>query len=138
MIVDKEFKHLLDGCWIDKHLGYVWKYVGTRSAKKLHRIIMAISLGRDLKDNEYIDHINGIRHDNRLCNLRIANPSQNMMNQTRPGKGIRITKEGNWQARIQFNKKSFCLGTFENRKDAVNSYNEASRRLHGQFGQPTS
>lgn len=37
-----------------------------------HRAIMALMLGRALKDSEQIHHINGDKVDNRLTNLRLA------------------------------------------------------------------
>ncbi len=44
-----------------------------------HRLIYKIYTGVD-PENKVIDHINGIKHDNRLCNLRLATKSQNGMN----------------------------------------------------------
>ena len=41
-----------------------------------HRYIMQEHLGRKLKSNEHIHHINEIKTDNRLENLMIVNPSQ--------------------------------------------------------------
>lgn len=45
-----------------------------------HRIIMALQIGRWLLDDEFVDHINGDRGDNRAVNIRIVTRQQNMRN----------------------------------------------------------
>ena len=47
-----------------------------------HRIAYFLAYGRD-PGAFLVDHINGVRDDNRACNLRLANRSQNGMNRTR-------------------------------------------------------
>lgn len=36
-----------------------------------HRTVVEAALGRPLRKSEYVHHINGIRHDNRLENLQV-------------------------------------------------------------------
>jgi hypothetical protein len=65
------------------NFGYVMIAVeenGKIRSKAVHRVIMEYILGRDLKDNEIVDHINTIRHDNRFDNLKLSNPVDNMNN----------------------------------------------------------
>lgn len=62
--------------------GYINIIIGKGHGKeyKAHRIIMEYILGRDLKEEEIIDHINCIRHDNSFSNLRVTNAKGNMNN----------------------------------------------------------
>lgn len=62
--------------------GYINIIIGKGHGKeyKAHRIIMEYILKRDLKEEEIIDHINCIRHDNSFSNLRVTNAKGNMNN----------------------------------------------------------
>ena len=45
-----------------------------------HRVAWALANMQDVPDGYEIDHINGDCSDNRICNLRLALPSQNKSN----------------------------------------------------------
>lgn len=90
---------------------------------------------------EFIDHINGVRDDNRLDNLRLASASQNTSNgvlrstNTSGYRGVSWSKEKKkWVARIVKNHKQHVLGYFRTKEDAHIAYLEAARELHGDFG----
>ena len=86
-----------------------------------------------------IDHINGIKSDNRIVNLRLATLSQNQHNRTAYAnntsgyKGVMLDVSGKWMARIKLNGKSHYLGTFDAPADAHAAYIEAATRMHGPF-----
>jgi hypothetical protein len=84
----------------------------------------------------FIDHINRITTDYRIKNLREVTPSENRQNskvdaRSRSGiKGVKRTKEGGWQANIQVNKRSFCLGTYKTKGDAIQAYIDRASKIH--------
>jgi hypothetical protein len=87
---------------------------------------------------KHVDHINGVRDDNRWSNLREATRSENMRNMGHRGgasghKGV--SKNGNgWKARIKskdFGEK--YLGQFTCEKEAALSYNYAAVEHFGAF-----
>ena len=86
-----------------------------------------------------IDHINRCKSDNRLCNLRIANGSQNQMNKFHPNntsgvKGVYWNKQrGKWQAQIQVHGKGYNLGRYADIRDAAEAYQAIARIIHGEF-----
>jgi hypothetical protein len=85
-----------------------------------------------------VDHINGIKIDNRLCNLRAATKQQNCMNQ-----GVRITnllgvkgvqKRGNkFRAYITYNYRTMHIGTYTTIEEAINARREAEIEYFGEF-----
>jgi hypothetical protein len=77
-----------------------------------------------------IDHINGIRDDNRICNLRSVTHQQNGYNRT-TAKGYYFVKRDNiYRAEITFNSKKITLGSFEKEEDARAAYLEAKEKYH--------
>lgn len=84
-----------------------------------------------------IDHVNGVRSDNRLANLREATRSQNLAN-TRPRrsapKGTWLHREtGKWCAAITVNGRLRHLGLFASRDDAHAAYAAAANQHFGEF-----
>lgn len=105
---------------------------------KAHRIVFALTLGR--WPVEQIDHINGIRDDNRIVNLREATSAQNKQNtglmrtNTSGQKGVSWHKRtGTWEARIMVNRRNIILGHFTNIEAASLVYRVACLKYHGDF-----
>lgn len=83
-----------------------------------------------------IDHINGIKSDNRIINLRNVTATINSQNMHRS----RVTSKsgflgveshrGKWRARIRVNGKKVSLGTMATPQEAHAAYIEAKRHLH--------
>lgn len=85
-----------------------------------------------------VDHKNGNKFDNRLCNLRAATVSQNNMNR-RVGKnnilGIKgVGKQGNkYRASITVDGKGIDLGPFSSLEEAVAARLDAESKYQGDF-----
>lgn len=86
-----------------------------------------------------IDHINRIKNDNRICNLREANPSQNQWNRKSSRtsvsgfKGVYPLKYGGFRARIKLFGKHIHLGIFKTAKEAHEVYCKKGVELRGEF-----
>jgi hypothetical protein len=79
-----------------------------------------------------IDHINRIKNDNRISNLREATYQQNNWNRSNV-KGYYIEKRNikeTWVAQIKLNNKTICLGSFETEADARDAYLNAKKIYH--------
>lgn len=124
---------------IDNVIQYKWHhrsngYCGANHNILLHRIIM------NVKNGEYVDHINGNRLDNRKQNLRICTNQENNFNKglyshnTSGVTGVSWDKSRNkWEVSIKINQKKINLGRFENFNDAVNKRKDAEIIYFGEF-----
>lgn len=83
-----------------------------------------------------IDHINGKKDDNRICNLRDVPISQNNENQraaqvkNKSGYFGVVCRGNKWVSTINHRNKQIYLGTFENPESAHRAYVEAKRKIH--------
>lgn len=106
---------------------------------KAHRLAWLYVYGK-FPEND-IDHINRIRHDNRICNLREATRSQNCMNKcvrsdSSSGiKGVHFEKSSNkYKVSVTtINSKQKNIGRFLNLEDAKLAYNTYNKIHHGEF-----
>lgn len=104
---------------------------------KEHRLIWLIVYGR-LPDKD-LDHINGVKDDNRIGNLREATKSENLYNKKGIGgsskyKGVSFNKQlQKYVAYASLNKKRYHLGTFECEIAAAKAYDEFANRNFGNY-----
>lgn len=87
--------------------------------------------------DDEIDHINRVRNDNRICNLRIAKHFENMQNFPVPKSntsgfiGVSFNKNsGKWEAYIRTKGRKIYLGKFDSIHDAVEARKIAKRKHH--------
>ena len=104
---------------------------------KEHRLIWLIVYG-GLPDKD-LDHINGVKDDNRIGNLREATKSENLYNKKGIGgsskyKGVSFNKQlQKYVAYASLNKKRYHLGTFECEIAAAKAYDEFANRNFGNY-----
>ena len=103
-----------------------------------HRVAWYLHTGK--QPVNHIDHINGIKTDNRFCNLREATTSQNLCNRgkqrnsTSGYKGVYWDKiHQNWYSRIQHQNRDYYLGRFPTPEEAHRAYCVKADELHKEF-----
>ena len=104
---------------------------------KGHRVAFAVHHGRWPVGD--LDHINGVRDDNRIANLREVTSQQNARNRrscvgsTSRFKGVAWkAKDRRWQASIGDCGKYHHIGSFACETSAAIAYDRAARVLHGE------
>lgn len=117
-------------------------YIRIRVGAKLlpaHRLAWIYVYGEDI-DGYEIDHINGDKSDNRICNLRISSHQQNMFNMKKKStnksgvKGVHFDKRCNkWRAQTSINKKRVHLGLFNTIESAEEAIREFMVANHKEF-----
>ena len=117
-----------------KHsLGYICVRIKGRSYLA-HRVAWA--LHHSTWPTSFVDHINGNRSDNRICNLRLANKSQNNANSKSRRlllpKGVG-TIGNRFYAQITFKRKRYYLGLFQTPEEAHRAYQDAAKQFHGDY-----
>jgi len=145
-------------CYFD--LGYIyWQYsngftekIGSKAANGylifglngknvlVHRYLYEQYYNVVLKPDQYIDHINRVKTDNKIDNLRVVTRHQNSQNITHREnvsskfKGVCWNKERKkWRAYIWYNNKTMYLGLFDDEIDAAKAYNEKAIELNKKY-----
>lgn len=138
-IVDADcFPSLNSRKWQLSPQGYVMRRTynqGKRICEVMHRTITNAPSGYD------VDHINGIRRDNRRSNLRICTRGQNLAHQTVLSSdntsgvtGVSWSKQSQkWEAYISKDYKKYNLGLFVSKDAAIAARQNAAQELYGEF-----
>ena len=135
------------GYTYDPETGFIYSRLGKTSKPHNKKKYIQITLNVDKKSYciyghqfawywvnkecvEEIDHVNGIRYDNRIINLRSVTHQQNQWNRT-TAKGYDWKKDVNkFRAQILINKKNVFLGLFNTEQEARNAYLKAKEIYH--------
>lgn len=100
----------------------------------VHRILM-----RFPKAPEQVDHINGVKTDNRMSNLRIVTALENQMNRgirktnTSGITGVHEKKPGVWESCLKVNRKTVHRSVHKTREDAAAARRRAVEEHCGEY-----
>lgn len=105
------------------------------SREYMHRLLLGCAPG----DGQFVDHADGNGLHNCRRNLRLVTRAQQNQNRAMSRssanrfKGVTLRASGRWQARIAAHGGFHHLGMFPTEVEAARAYNDAARRLHGEF-----
>lgn len=120
----------------DSRTGYRYLSVARRRVA-VHRVAILLSTGRWPRGE--VDHINGVKSDNRLQNLRDVDRRTNAQNLHGPQRNNRSSgllgvtwnkRAGKWQAQIKVGDSLRYLGLFVDPNDGHQAYLQAKRESH--------
>jgi len=113
------------------------RFYAIRSARKSNGAWTSRLMHTDITEAQQVDHRNGNGLDNRRCNLRSANTSQNLRAFVRKAVGKTSRFRGvswdsilnEWVAHSKENNKSQRLGRFDCEEDAARAYDAAISKM---------
>lgn len=132
IVSKRDFDMLSTIQWHKDDQGYIR---GTFNKKgiKMHRFILKPN------DNQIIDHINNVRHDNRRENLKISTTGDNARNKIRNTKfsskymGVSFVKAcQKYKAAVCHNRKKYYLGQYDAELDAAIEVDKFALHIYGQ------
>lgn len=108
---------------------------GKRKTIRMHTQIMG-----DNHDGMVVDHIDNDQLNNQKSNLRFVTVYQNNVNRRCTGLGTSKYKGVYWnkrekifKAQIRKDRVNICVCRSHDEKEAALAYNEAAKRLHGDY-----
>ncbi len=130
--------HIGDVAGSHNSKGYIAVKLGGK-ARKAHRLIFLMGHGYE---PEQVDHINGKKDDNRLCNLRAATNASNQRNSPKKAgrsckyKGVSLrylVRSHVYKAAGTLNGKTVSLGSYKDPVFAANAVDVFNRKHHPKF-----
>jgi hypothetical protein len=120
------------------------RYDNIQFTIKPHRLIWFLKTQTLLKIGEMIDHVNGIRNDNKWTNLRKATFKENQQNVKKSNnktyssiyKGVCLEKRrtfNRYTVNIRVSDKMQTIGIFKNQELGAKFYDSAARFYHKEF-----
>jgi len=143
MVDDSDFEWLNQWKWYALKSHNTWYAVrnietgvdGKQERLYMHRIILSIDNPKTKGDHRDHDGLNNQRE-----NLRLCTDAQNQANRRSSANGTSkylgvswYSRDKVWKAQINKYGKTNHLGYFKNEIDAAIAYNNAAKKLHGEF-----
>jgi len=101
----------------------------------LHRLIYTLIVGRKIKSNIYVDHIDRDKLNNCDYNLRLATPQENSFNKSTSNnrKGVKKISANNYSAFITKDGIKYEMKQLQNEEEAAKMYNILADELFGEY-----
>ena len=140
IIVDAEkYDDISQYCWYISNSGYaITRDTKTRKQILLHRLVL---FGYDnVVNSDIIDHANRDKLDDRLCNLRICDASDNAKNHSLSVRntsgvvGVNYSSQyKKWRAFVTDDQKFISLGYYKTKEEAIAARLAGERKYYGEF-----
>jgi hypothetical protein len=128
-----DYNKIKNHTWYENDSGYALTRIDYKLVR-MHRLILNLEEGNQEIE---VDHINHNTLDNRKINLRIVNRQKNSMNKNSKGITYQQDRE-KWVAQIKKDNKTYYLGRFDNKEDAINARKQAEEELFGEYSYDNS
>lgn len=142
VLYDEQDAHKVEPWSWSLFKGHNTYYAARRTPRPNRKTILMHREVTDCPKGMMVDHINRNGLDNRRANLRVCTMSENMMNRTKTKqnstgyKGVYHTDDSKvnpYKAKIQKDKKVYCIGRYSTAKEAARAYDAKAKELFGEF-----
>lgn len=141
LVDDEDYERVAALRWSQLPHGYAKSHLVSRvDGRRVDKGIYMHRLVLDAKPGQQVDHINHDRLDNRRCNLRFCNFSQNQANRSPQWPHRRSSKYKGvsrapraWIAGISAGGHTRHIGSFLSEEDAARAYDAAAREAYGEY-----
>ncbi len=104
---------------------------------KIHKLVTEHFFEK-IESSQFVDHIDGNKHNNILSNLRWATRSQNMANRRTYKSGnqgvyLRPNRSKQFEVCIQHENRYIYIGMFDTLEEAREAYKKAKNEYCGEF-----
>lgn len=143
LVDDEDYEALSRWTWRRDYKGYARRtYYGGYYLADGKKKVRTMTMHRQIMGNErgvQYDHINGNKLDCRKSNLRRATNQQNLWNTRRTRGSSRFkgvmwrASRSKWRVKVKQGDRYLELGEFRNEEIAAMAYDDAVRKLRGEF-----
>ncbi len=142
IVDDIDYEEFSSYEWHLSSSGYARRIDRSRWRENVSEIIFLHKVVANATKGQQIDHINRNKLDNRRCNLRLCNSSENMQNRKKhhiksnsiyASKYTGVKRHGKkWLSRIHKDNRCIHIGLYVTEEEAALAYNQKALELFGE------